>query len=992
MPEAKYAGAVGIKIEAKSDDFEKEIKKSSSEAAKTIENTLKDTAKSAKSKAATIAAVYKKQGYSQSEAMKKAWSQIERESAVSTAKVSSNIRDTTIHAQQAATKIKGSFKKIGLAIASAISVKMIATFGKQCIDLGSDLSEVQNVVDVTFKSMNGQLNQWAKNAASSYGLSETMAKKYAGLYGSMASAFGFAEGEAYDMATTLAGLSGDVASFYNISQDEAYTKLKAVFSGETEALKDLGIVMTQSALDSYALSNGFGKTVQQMTEAEKVSLRYNFVLSQLSGAQGDFLRTQDSWANQTRILQLRFDSLKATIGQGLIVALTPALKMLNTLIERVQVLADAFTSLMQKIFGASDSTNKAISSAVVAEQELTTSADESASSVDEVTKSINESTEAAKGSVASFDKLNIIGSPDNSSGSSASSGSASSASTPPALIPDKSASDSAKSFGDKFKDIFKGFYEKSGFKDFISKIQKGIDKVDWKSIGANCKSIFKNLQPIAKSYIKNTVDTGASALKAIGSYAGGMVSVFGKSLQTVSGGVAQWLSKDSGKITDFIENFNQSCQNGFDNLSDFFDSWFGLVGDSIDRMRPTVQNAISNYLSGITNFATSIGTVLAESFEIASGSLNTWLSEDGEVISEYFGNLQLVVSNLYDTFGTIFSDIGDIVSEWWNGEGGSSVFSNVCEMFTSIGTTFMSVWNEWIKPAWDFITGTIKDAWDSYLKPVFDSGISYIGKLFDCVSTLWNNILKPVANWLIETWGPVFTNVFNGIRRVLKTVFSHIGGMVSAMFKTFGGMLDFLTGVFSGDWKKAWQGIKDAFKGAWSGVLTVVSTVVNLIIDGINLLWNTVYNSFQAAANGIGGLAERIGEMFGQNWSFSVPENTPFIPRWEPSVWLAKGGIVKAPTLAVVGDNPGAGSGDPEVVSPLSKLQSMINTSSGQDVTILLQILDYLKRIYEMFVVFKNNGGSTQEFIVMLDDEVIFKKMRKQNELYKKRHNGESAF
>ena len=123
---------------------------------------------------------------------------------------------------------------------------------------------------------------------------------------------------AYEMSTALTGLSGDVASFYNISQDEAYTKLKSVFTGETESLKDLGIVMTQTALDQFALANGFGKTTQAMSEAEKVALRYKFVTEQLSGASGDFLRTSDGWANQVRVLQLQFDSLKATIGQGLI--------------------------------------------------------------------------------------------------------------------------------------------------------------------------------------------------------------------------------------------------------------------------------------------------------------------------------------------------------------------------------------------------------------------------------------------------------------------------------------------------------------------------------------------------------------------------------------------------------------------------------------------------------------------------------------------------
>ena len=175
-------------------------------------------------------------------------------------------------------------KKAGAALAAAFAVKKVVDFGKQCLELGSDLQEVQNVVDVTFPHMSDQVDQFAKSAAQSFGLSETMAKRYTGTFGAMAKAFGFTEAQAYDMSTTLTGLAGDVASFYNISQDEAYTKLKSVFSGETETLKDLGIVMTQAALDQYALANGYGKTTQAMTEQEKVALRYAFVQSQLSAA------------------------------------------------------------------------------------------------------------------------------------------------------------------------------------------------------------------------------------------------------------------------------------------------------------------------------------------------------------------------------------------------------------------------------------------------------------------------------------------------------------------------------------------------------------------------------------------------------------------------------------------------------------------------------------------------------------------------------------
>lgn len=244
--------------------------------------------------------------------------------------INKQINNAASQSQNIAQK---SFGNIGRTIASALSVAAVVSFGKSCLDLGSDLAEVQNVVDVTFPNMNAQVNNFAKNAINQFGLSETVAKRMIGTYGAMSKAFGFSEKSAYDMATTLTGLAGDVASFYNLDPTEAYTKLKSVFSGETETLKDLGIVMTQNALDQYALANGYGKTTSAMSEQEKVSLRLAFVTQQLSAAGGDFARTSDSWANKTRVLSLNFQSLKATIGQGLINVLSPIISVLNMVIE-----------------------------------------------------------------------------------------------------------------------------------------------------------------------------------------------------------------------------------------------------------------------------------------------------------------------------------------------------------------------------------------------------------------------------------------------------------------------------------------------------------------------------------------------------------------------------------------------------------------------------------------------------------------------------------
>ena len=199
--------------------------------------------------------------------------------------------------------------------ASILAITAAATkFTTSALQLSSDLEEVQNVVDVTFGNMSGAVNEFSQSAIQNYGLSETIAKKYAGTFGAMAKSFGFATDDAVKMSTALTGLAGDVASFYNLDTDAAYTKLKSVFTGETESLKELGIVMTQNALDQYALAQGYGKTTKQMTEQEKVALRYKFVVDKLKNVSGDYQRTSDGWANMVRTAKLEIQSLTAEVG------------------------------------------------------------------------------------------------------------------------------------------------------------------------------------------------------------------------------------------------------------------------------------------------------------------------------------------------------------------------------------------------------------------------------------------------------------------------------------------------------------------------------------------------------------------------------------------------------------------------------------------------------------------------------------------------------
>ncbi|KJJ65437.1 hypothetical protein [Clostridium sp. FS41] len=232
-----------------------------------------------------------------------------------------------------------------------LGIRQIIQFGKSCIELGSSMTETQNVVDVAFGSMASKANAFAKTTATQFGVSELSAKQYSGVLMSMYRSLGVAQENAANMAMGLTGRAGDIASFYNISTDNAYYKIRSAVSGETEPMKQLGVNMNVANLNAFALSNGFGKLYNKMTLAEQAMLRYEYIMATTDQTAGDFVRTQGSFANQLRILQLQFQQFSTTMGQGFINIIVHVVRALNTLLAYLQTAANAFRALTALIFG-----------------------------------------------------------------------------------------------------------------------------------------------------------------------------------------------------------------------------------------------------------------------------------------------------------------------------------------------------------------------------------------------------------------------------------------------------------------------------------------------------------------------------------------------------------------------------------------------------------------------------------------------------------------
>ena len=300
--------------------------------------------------------------------------------------------------------LKGAITKLGAAIGVAFGVRALVQFGKQAVQLASDLQEVQNVVDVAFGDMAYKIESFSKTAIENFGISKLTAKRTASTYMAMAKGMGIVDDVASDMAITMTGLTADIASFYNMSQERADVILKSVYTGETETLKQLGIVMTEVNLENFAMSKGITKSLSAMTQQEKTMLRYQFVLEQTRLASGDFVRTQDSWANQTRILAERWKEMQQVWGQAFMQLGALVLPTINKTIEGLTEIGKQAQIAAQWIYKAF--TGKTLE--VTATNNQANAIDGATESQKELNDAISDTEKAQKGVLAGFDELQIL--------------------------------------------------------------------------------------------------------------------------------------------------------------------------------------------------------------------------------------------------------------------------------------------------------------------------------------------------------------------------------------------------------------------------------------------------------------------------------------------------------------------------------------------------------------------------------------------------------
>lgn len=700
-----------------------------------------------------------------------------------------------------------SLKGITKVVAAAFSVKVIYNFSKACIQAASDLQEVQNVVDTVFGESSAIIDNFAKNAVKSLGLSELSAKKYASTMGAMLKSMKLSDKQVLIMSQNMTALAGDIASFYNLSGDEAFQKIRSGISGETEPLKQLGINLSVANMEAYALSQGIDKSYNSMTQAEQAILRYNYLLDVTKDAQGDFARTSGSWANQVKVLSEQWNTFKSVLGSSFIQVLTPVVRALNLIMEKLIVAGQYFQRFIYMITGVKPETKGA-----------STAISGLGNSLDDTTKKAKKTKKALEG-LQSFDRLNVL---DKSDG-------------------DDSDSDSGGAGGMAINDA----YDFSDITTATDAIDKSFEEID------------KKLQQ--------------------------MKSLF-----------------DAAWNSDVVQSFVYAAKESIQFLFDFVVAMGSALWENLQLTWSNIQLDVEATLANITELWTLFWTDL------------------GDTINEYS---QPIIDGIVGLFNSVWTDAVDpliqqitkcwkdftsILLELWK-KYGKDILDDLGEFVVKTIELFQSIWDNVLEPIITPFLETISWLWDKHLKGLIQNIGEFIAELVDGALKIYNKFIQPIVMWLLEKLAPAWSFLTTTVIGLLGSMFGFISDIVSSIMRILTGLIKFITGVFTGDWKKAWEGVKDIFKGIFDMLKSIVTTPINYIID--------VLNGLIAGLNKIKfDVPDWVPGIGGKKFGFDIPK----IQKFE------NGGVLFKETYGVMGEYNNARF-NPEIVSKESEMASVFD-------------------------------------------------------------------
>lgn len=633
---------------------------------------------------------------------------------------------------------------------------------KSSIDFASSLTEVQNVINVTFGKSAKVIEDFAKTSIRQFGLSELSAKQTAGRYQAMGTALGVPQKEMAKMSVELTKLSADMASFYDVAQEDVAKSLQSVFTGTTTPMRRYGVDLTIATLEEWAHKRGIDAKIKSMSQAEKMMLRYQYVMERTGAAQGDFQRTIHTWHNQITLLKENFRELSGVIGTAFINTLKPVVEALNAVMGKVIAFSKTVLNSLGQIFGWEyEDTGGGVANDFMDEMEgagdLADGMDDVADATDEATKKQKEFNKQ----LAKFDELTNYTTSEKGGGKNKDNGKDSTGLDDLAGLGGEYGGGEWKkkdSIFKKFKSELDTLYKLGEYiGNTLTEVMEGIN---WDSIYEKARNFGSGLA----SFLNGLISPG-------------LFSALGK---TVAGSINTAINAALG----FGENFN------FDNFGTSIASFINSALGGIDW--GTALTAATTWGTGI---ATAINSFIKETdFELVGSSVASFVNTAIQGALSFTKNFNFKgvgksIATALNSFikKTDFNDIGKLIASFVNGAAKTALSIAKNFNFKGVGKSIATFINSSLgNIKWKSIL-TAASAWGKGISETINSFFKETD--FKLIGSTVGNFINTAINSALSSgkelnFANIGQKIADGINRAFATInFSGLAESINTWVK-----------------------------------------------------------------------------------------------------------------------------------------------------------------------------------------------------------------
>lgn len=762
-------------------------------------------------------------------------------------KFSSQLKNIDAQANTASSKISSSLSKIGKAALAAFSVAAVVKWGKECLNVATEtsnawigLNSILTGQGKSFDKAKQFINDYISDGLVPLNNAVTAYKNLA--------ARGYNSDQ---IQKTMIALKNS-ATF---GRQSTYSLGEAVQTA-SEGLKNENSILVDNAgvtknvakmWEDYAKS--IGKTTNNLTQQEKIQAEVNGILQETKFQSNDAAIYANTYSGKVAQLSQAFTTMKTAIGN----AIQPIAKLFIPIITgAVNVVTRLFTALsgLLALFGLKADSVETVSSGIGDLATQAGDASDAISGVGDSAKKAGKDAKKASNNLAAFDNLNVLQKDTNASSGSGGGAGGSSAGIKDTLDVSSTITEDTSAFDGLIARV----------KELAGIFKSGFDI----SFGdTNFDGIIGHLKGIKDTIIN--IWTDPKVLGAAENWAKTLLFTLGQ----VTGSVARiGINLAEGLVGSIDKYLSQNVERIKGHICKMFDisskdltltgNLFQALGEISDVFKSDTAKQIgANIIAIFANPFMSIQELCGKFVLDLKAILFQPIIDNAEKIKTTIENVMKPIESFTSTLAQAMTYVGDK----WNEVYDQHIHPLMESLKTGISDTFgkfLDAYNTYVAPMLERLATKFNELWNTHLKPFVDNVAGLIGSIADAVTALWNNILKPVIDWIIQNILPVLVPIFEALWNTICNVFGAITDTIGGIIQTFKGLIDFIVGIFTGDWNKAWEGIKTFFTGIWNAIKGVVSTVWNAIkgiietvINVIKGIITTVFNAIKTVISNI---------------------------------------------------------------------------------------------------------------------------------------------